>query len=968
MGFFRFLRGKSVSRKSVAPGIVCRRSTQAPGVEVLEDRTVPSTLIPISNSRDFVYDAARNMLDVTTANGALQMYNITVQTLQQPLSIGYNLAGADIAADGNTLVVADRGITGRQVLHVFNLQTFSEHDLSFPNYQNSSSTFDIALTNSSRGMFDETSSLNSVHVEMFDFNSGTYTWRQDAIGSKGRGLIGPNTLIQRSADRSLMFFADTGSSLGNVFTYNTATDTFSNSVSLGFPLTGAVTAVNHNGTLMAVQVNGATYILNQHLNLINRLPGLDAGVTFDPAQDIMYAVSSSTDQIYTINTNTWATIGQMPVGEAVPRSAPLGYGRMLATPNSWLFLATPSGVREYQLQSASSFAISTPATSQAGAPVSFTVTAVGANGYPFNNYTGTIHITSSDPRTGPIPDYTFQASEGGSHTFQLPLYTAGPQTFTVTDSVNANANRTSAPIQVTPGPTAFFGSTYYGNSSYGEAAGYSFPLYLEAEDLYNNITPNYTGTVHFTSSDAAAQLPADYTFTATDGGVHKFTPTLNTAGYQSITVTDNSPRPLSITMNNIQVSDVIPGLHFVVTPATTNPVAGVAFGFTVTALDYLNQVATHYLGTVAFSGVGTSGGGASPGNGGGAVLPGNYTFTAADAGAHTFSVILTTAGSQTVAVLDASWVTGNGVVTANFTVSPAAASVFRVIGFPGSVSAGTSDTFVVTAYDPYGNVATGYAGTVHFTSSDPNATLPVDGALTNGRGSFTATLTTAGTESLTATDSANAALTGSEAGIAVSPAAATSLVLTAFPASVTAGTSAGFAVTAYDPYGNVATGYNGTVHFTSSDPNATLPADATLVNGTGTFTAMLTTAGLQSLTVTDTANANLTSTESGISVNPSAAASLVLAAPSTVTAGTAFAFTVTAYDAYGNVATGYLGTVQFASTDGLALLPAAYTFAAADAGSATFTATLATTGDQTLSVSDALSNLSGSLGVLVVSA
>ena len=32
--------------------------------------------------------------------------------------------------------------------------------------------------------------------------------------------------------------------------------------------------------------------------------------------------------------------------------------------------------------------------------------------------------------------------------------------------------------------------------------------------------------------------------------------------------------------------------------------------------------------------------------------------------------------------------------------------------------------FTVTAYDPYGNVATGYSGTVQFTSSDSQAVLP----------------------------------------------------------------------------------------------------------------------------------------------------------------------------------------------------------------------------------------------------
>src|SRR6185503_8372501 len=48
----------------------------------------------------------------------------------------------------------------------------------------------------------------------------------------------------------------------------------------------------------------------------------------------------------------------------------------------------------------------------------------------------------------------------------------------------------------------------------------------------------YTGTVHFTSSDAQAILPADYTFLPADAGTHQFSFTLKTLGDQTITVTD----------------------------------------------------------------------------------------------------------------------------------------------------------------------------------------------------------------------------------------------------------------------------------------------------------------------------------------------------------------------------------------------------------------------------------------------
>ena len=70
--------------------------------------------------------------------------------------------------------------------------------------------------------------------------------------------------------------------------------------------------------------------------------------------------------------------------------------------------------------------------------------------------------------------------------------------------------------------------------------GTSNPITINAVDPYGNLATNYTGTVHFTSSDTAAVLPADYTFVANDHGIHTFNYTLKTAGAQTITATDAS--------------------------------------------------------------------------------------------------------------------------------------------------------------------------------------------------------------------------------------------------------------------------------------------------------------------------------------------------------------------------------------------------------------------------------------------
>src|SRR5207247_7210418 len=86
-----------------------------------------------------------------------------------------------------------------------------------------------------------------------------------------------------------------------------------------------------------------------------------------------------------------------------------------------------------------------------------------------------------------------------------------------------------------------------------------------------------------------------------------------------------------------------------------------------------------------------------------------------------------------------------------------------------------------------------------------------------------------------------------------------------------------------------------------------------------------------------------------VTVNPAAAKTLVVGGyPASTMAGAAHSFTVTAKDAFGNTATGYTGTVAFTSSDSQAVLPAKYTFGSGDAGVHSFSATLNTTDEQTI--------------------
>jgi Invasin, domain 3/Quinohemoprotein amine dehydrogenase, alpha subunit domain III/IPT/TIG domain len=198
---------------------------------------------------------------------------------------------------------------------------------------------------------------------------------------------------------------------------------------------------------------------------------------------------------------------------------------------------------------------------------------------------------------------------------------------------------------------------------------------------------------------------------------------------------------------------------------------------------------------------------------------------------------------------------------------------------------------------------------------------------------------------------------GTNFGSLVEKPGATTQLGVAIASSVTAGSAQSVTVTAEDQYGNATPAYTGTVKFTSTDPSAGLPGNATFTaanNGVRTLTGLvLKTAGGRSVTATDTNSASITGVGTTTVVADTAATASLTGIANPATSGASASATVTLRDAYGNVATGYRGTVSFTSSDTAATLPGAYAFIAADAGTHTFPGiTLRTAGSQSVSVSD----------------
>jgi hypothetical protein len=173
------------------------------------------------------------------------------------------------------------------------------------------------------------------------------------------------------------------------------------------------------------------------------------------------------------------------------------------------------------------------------------------------------------------------------------------------------------------------------------------------------------------------------------------------------------------------------------------------------------------------------------------------------------------------------------------------------ISAPSSAMAGEPVTLTVTVEDGVGNPVLHYPTTVHLTSSDAQADLPIDARFTNGTAAFSVTLKTSGAQTIGAADTARPKLAAVSGPVAVSAAPPARFLLDA-PGAAVAGKEVLVSATAVDRFNNPAA-YEGSVRWSSSDPLAALPPAARLNTAVA-----LRTPGKQTLAVAGSANASLT--------------------------------------------------------------------------------------------------------------
>ena len=330
-------------------------------------------------------------------------------------------------------------------------------------------------------------------------------------------------------------------------------------------------------------------------------------------------------------------------------------------------------------------------------------------------------------------------------------------------------------------------------------------------------------------------------------------------------------------------------------------VAGTSFDATVTVRSNATSlIDSTYRGTVRVSSSDPQ-----------AILPADHTFSAADAGFWHFTVTMRTAGIQSLTVTEMSGGLPVGITATvpDVTVVAGAAQRLAFVQQPADGTAGVpiARQPIVHVEDSWGNLVSAEPSTLVslglVSPTGVSGVLACSGGASistvNGVAAFSGCSVDRPGNGFSMTASAPARPGWGSAGSASFNVAPTAPLTTHFefsgvPASVSAGTPTGFILWAADGAGMTDPTYRGTVHLTSTDAHATLPADYTFTaadGGVHSTQLTLATGGAQTVTATDVERPTITGTSTVIAVTGTASPTPSPTPTASPTPGAAIALT-----------------------------------------------------------------------------
>ena len=466
-----------------------------------------------------------------------------------------------------------------------------------------------------------------------------------------------------------------------------------------------------------------------------------------------------------------------------------------------------------------------PGSVTAGSPFGLTVELEDIYDNVATNYSGTVTAVLANNPGGSTLGGSASAivsptgSSPGYATFTGLSLNKSANDYALTISDGNGLAMTTAGIDIVPASPAKFVFTTPPPGSV--IAGSPFGLTVELEDNYDNVATNFSGTVTAVlannpgGSTLGGSASAIVSPTGSSPGYATFTGLSLNKSANDYTLTISDGNGLSMTTAGIDIVPASPAELVFTTPPPGSVAAGSPFGLTVELEDNYDNVATNYSGTVTAV-LANNPGGSTLGGSASAIVsptgssPGYATFTGLSLNKSANDYTLTISDGDGLAMTTA----GIDIVAA----SPAKL-VFTTLA-PGSVAAGSPFGLTVELEDAYDNVATNYSGTVTATlANNPggstmggSASASVSPTGSNpGYATFTGLWLNKADSAYVLNISTSSGLSLPTAGINVTPATASQLVIVSSPTgTLLTGSSFDFMVVAEDRFGNIAPGYNGT--------------------------------------------------------------------------------------------------------------------------------------------------------------
>jgi hypothetical protein len=616
----------------------------------------------------------------------------------------------------------------------------------------------------------------------------------------------------------------------------------------------------------------------------------------------------------------------------------------LTSDTSSQFSITPGNVSASQSTVAAApttiTACSTSCTTGGSTATLITVTAKDGLGNGVAGASVTLTVSGSGNTTSPV-SLTQTANGSGVATWTLNSTVAEGKT--ISASANGVGINLTASVTVNPAVVSASHSTVSANptsitacaASCSTGAGTASQITVTARDQFDNPVPSASVTLAV-SGTANVTNPIGATQTANGSGVATWTlsstvPETKTisASANSVGITQTATVTVGTTGVSASQSTVAASLSSITACQTScSTGGGTATVITVTAKDQFGNGVGGVSVTIAISGTG-----------GNTTSPVSLTQTANGSGVATWTLNSTIAESKTItATANAVAITDNAVVTVNpGAVSAAQSTVTTAQATDSACStscttgAGRASLITITAKDQFGNLI-------------QNATVVMAGAPSTGN-SFTAAPNTnssgVSTSTFNSTKAEGKTISATVGGVAVTQTAAVTVIpagvnagtssLTAAQSSMTAcgsgcttggGTASQITVTSKDAFSNLI--QNAKVVLSSTGSANSGLASPPNTNGSGVSQATFSSTKAEGKTVSGTLQVgsgtivSITQTAS-VTVNPDVADHLTFTTEPTTTNQNATInppIVVTAFDQFGNVATGYTTSVTLSITSG----------------------------------------------------